>query len=192
MIYRKNSACRRASGNFLLSRCSGGVQLDITAATSSKPKVLQTASSISWLTLFLHPPQPTAPPSSSFFLYSLPFSYLRLPPLFKNFSTRRILETFKSLPVSLELFKNLSPFPFRSHLSLRRSLRAVSCLSPRIARCIDYGERFDATLEKQAKRLICNWNVEKSRGLNWLVLQDETNRKSEQNPAQAEVNNFPW
>lgn len=119
---------REQLSSLRFSRC-GGVQLDITAATSSKPKVLQTASSISWLTLFLHSPQPTYTCAIFFLL----FIFTPLPPSFflhplKNFSTRhprnfQITSPFSSSFLKIYFYPPSPPVPsFRSHLSLR-SLR---------------------------------------------------------------------
>lgn len=119
VIYRKNSTCgrREREVSSFQSRCPGGVQLDITAAASSKPKVLQTASSISWLTLFLHPPQPTTRAIFFFLLLLLPFSTPHLPLSFKNFSTRhpRNFQITSPFPSS---FLKIHPLPLSFFLSL--------------------------------------------------------------------------
>lgn len=131
MIYRKNSACRRARvGTFFFPVSVAGIQLDITGcrASSSKPKVLQTASSISWLTLFLHPLQPTARhlPSSFFISSSAAPFFSRLPAPFKNFSTRhpRNFQITSPFPSS---FLKIHPPSTRTHhpCPLRRIARWI-------------------------------------------------------------------
>jgi len=80
----------RARGNFLLSGLvAGGVQLDITAATSPKPKVLQT-SQFNFMAY-------TVPPSAA--AYRAIFLFLLHPRTIHPLKTflLGILETFKSL-----------------------------------------------------------------------------------------------
>lgn len=137
VIYRKNSTCgrREREVSSFQSRCPDGVQLDITAA-SSKPKVLQTASSISWLTLFLHPPQPTIarhlPPFPSPFPSPFPPPSLslppHLPPSFKNFSTRhpRNFQITSPFPSSFLKIHPPLPPPVRSHTHLSSVFLASS------------------------------------------------------------------
>jgi len=87
----------RARGNFLLSGLvASGVQLDITAATSPKPKVLQT-SQFNFMA-YTVPPSAARLPRAAIFLFLLyPRPCARAIHPLKTFLLG-ILETFKSLP----------------------------------------------------------------------------------------------
>lgn len=125
--------------------------------------MLQTASSISRLTLFLHPPQPTARHlPSSFFYIILRRLLSRLPAPFKNFPTRHPRN-----------FQITSPFPssfLKIHPPSTRTRFPVH--SPSTNCAMDWAS--GAARNVVGERLICNWNVKKSCGFNQPVAGRKT------------------
>jgi len=110
VIYRKNSACRRArAGTFFFpGLVASGVQLDITAATSPKPKVLQT-SQFNFMAY-------TVPPSAvAYRARHLSLSFISpilrpYHPPFENFSTRHPRNFQITSPFSSSFLK-IHPLP---------------------------------------------------------------------------------
>lgn len=116
MIYRKNSACRRASGNFLLS----SLRCRYTTRYNWLQSILLEAEGVadSQFNFMAYTVPPSAAayrtPSSVFLFFFLlyhppPPFFSRLPAPFKNFSTRHPRNFQITSPFSLELFKNSSP-----------------------------------------------------------------------------------
>lgn len=134
MIYRKNSACRRASGNFLLS----SLRCRYTTRYNWLQSILLEAEGVadSQFNFMAYTVPPSAAayrtPSSVFLFLFFFYIILRRPsslvfqhPL-KTFLLG-ILETFKSLPRFPSSFLKIHPPPTRTHLPcpLRRIARWI-------------------------------------------------------------------
>lgn len=186
MIYRKNSACRRASAATFFSPVLSLVAARCTTRYNCRNIFGAEGVADSQFNFMAYTVPPFAAAYlyvrhllSSFYIYSPPFV---LPPPFKKLFYSASSKLSNHFPVFLELFKNLStpppPPPLLFYLFGRTYLfdPFVRLLSP--FRNCTFDSIWEMTRRRNTgERLICNWNAKKSRGLSRLLVlrwRDET------------------